>query len=261
MPLHMDIVPIQRLVVIVAHGEVTADDLANNVKELIAANVAHFAKIIDVSTSHWVLTKEQIDAIAETLRGDPHGDMRGPVAFIVRPEDEGFAHAFAGDHRRRSAGRGCSTACTSTALARGAAPGRRARNAPRWRGRRSQTSSSVTANRTFSLRPPLGMRFPSARHPGDRLGELLQAERLAQHRELLEARRWPRRHSRSPARSAGLGRRWRSSSASSMPFMPPGIDDVADDEVELLRLEHHQRLPRIGRRAAPCSRSPRAWPG
>ncbi len=96
MPLHMDIVPIQRLVVIVAHGEVTSDDLANNVKELIAANVAHFAKIIDVSTSHWVLTQEQIDAIAETLRGDPHSDMRGPVAFIVRPEDEGFAHAFAG---------------------------------------------------------------------------------------------------------------------------------------------------------------------
>jgi hypothetical protein len=96
MPLHMDIVPIQRLVVIVARGEVTSDDLANNVKELIAAKVAHYAKIIDVSTSHWVLTKEQIDAIAETLRGDPNGDMRGPVAFIVRPEDEGFAHAFAG---------------------------------------------------------------------------------------------------------------------------------------------------------------------
>jgi hypothetical protein len=96
MPLHMDIVPIQRLVVIVAHGEVTADDLANNVKELIAANVAHFAKIIDVSTSRWVLTKEQIDHIAKTLRGDPNSDVRGPVAFIVRPEDEGFAQAFAG---------------------------------------------------------------------------------------------------------------------------------------------------------------------
>lgn len=94
MPLHMDIVPIQRLVVIVARGEVTADDLANNVKELIAANVAHYAKIIDVSTSRWVLTKEQIDAIAETLRGDPKSDVRGPVAFIVRPEDEGFAQVF-----------------------------------------------------------------------------------------------------------------------------------------------------------------------
>jgi hypothetical protein len=96
MPLHMDIVPIQRLVVIVAHGEITADDLANNVKELIEARVAHYAKIIDVSSSHWVLTKEQIDAIAGTLRGDPNSDMRGPVAFIVSPNDEGFAQAFAG---------------------------------------------------------------------------------------------------------------------------------------------------------------------
>jgi hypothetical protein len=67
MPLHMDIVPIQRLVVIVAHGEITADDLANNVKELIEARVANYAKIIDVSSSHWVLTREQIDAIAGTL--------------------------------------------------------------------------------------------------------------------------------------------------------------------------------------------------
>jgi hypothetical protein len=32
----------------------------------------------------------------ETLRGDPNSDMRGPVAFIVRPDDEGFAKAFAG---------------------------------------------------------------------------------------------------------------------------------------------------------------------
>jgi hypothetical protein len=95
MPLHMDIVPIQRLVVIVAHGEVTADDLANNVKELIEAHVAHYAKIIDVSTSHWVLTKEQIGQIADRLRGDPDSESRGPVAFIVSPEDEGFAHAFA----------------------------------------------------------------------------------------------------------------------------------------------------------------------
>lgn len=95
MPLHMDIVPLQRLVIIVAHGEVTAEDLANNVKELIEAHVAHYAKIIDVSSSHWVLTKEQIGAIADTLRGDPASDTRGPVAFIVSPTDEGFAQAFA----------------------------------------------------------------------------------------------------------------------------------------------------------------------
>ena len=95
MPLHMDIVPIQRLVVIVAHGEVTADDLANNVKELIEAKVTHYAKIIDVSSSHWVLTKEQIDQIAERLRGDPNSETRAPVAFIVSANDEGFAKAFA----------------------------------------------------------------------------------------------------------------------------------------------------------------------
>ena len=95
MPLHMDIVPIHRLVVIVAHGEVTADDLADNVRELMEAHVAHYAKIIDVSTSHWVLTKEQIADIGDRLRGDPDSDARGPVAFIVSPDDEGFAQVFA----------------------------------------------------------------------------------------------------------------------------------------------------------------------
>jgi hypothetical protein len=90
----MDIVPLQRLVVIVAHGEVTADDLANNVKELMEAHVTHYAKIIDVSTSHWVLTKEQIAEIGDRLRGDPDSETRGPVAFIVSPDDEGFAKLF-----------------------------------------------------------------------------------------------------------------------------------------------------------------------
>jgi len=28
--------------------------------------------------------------IADTLRGDPNSDMRGPVAFIVSPNDEGL---------------------------------------------------------------------------------------------------------------------------------------------------------------------------
>jgi hypothetical protein len=70
MALHMDIVPLQRLVIIVAHGEVTADDLSNNVRELTEAHVARYAKIIDVSASHWVLTKEQIADIGDRLRGD-----------------------------------------------------------------------------------------------------------------------------------------------------------------------------------------------
>ena len=75
MPLHMDIVPIQRLVVIVAHGEVTADDLANNVKDLIAANVAHFAKIIDVSRRAMTIevtgSADKIEAFERMIR--PHG--------------------------------------------------------------------------------------------------------------------------------------------------------------------------------------------
>ena len=38
MSIHMDIIPMNRLVVIVARGHVTAEEIAENAKKLIAAN-------------------------------------------------------------------------------------------------------------------------------------------------------------------------------------------------------------------------------
>jgi hypothetical protein len=94
MPISLDISPLHRTVVIAASGHVTPEEIGRNTQALIAANVPHYGKIIDVSLATSDLSKEQVDRIAEMLRGDP-GSGRGPVAFVINPTRIGFAHAFA----------------------------------------------------------------------------------------------------------------------------------------------------------------------
>lgn len=95
MPIYMDILRIERLVVIIARGHVTAEQIADNTKTLIVADVPGFAKIIDVAGSASALTREQVQRIADMLRGGPNSSSRGPVAFVVNPARTGFAEAFA----------------------------------------------------------------------------------------------------------------------------------------------------------------------
>lgn len=95
MPIHMDISAINRLVVIISRGHVTAEEIRENTEKLIAANVPGYAKIIDVSGSSSDLTREQVDKIAALLRGDPADTKRGAVAFVINPNRKGFADAFA----------------------------------------------------------------------------------------------------------------------------------------------------------------------
>lgn len=94
MPIYMDIIRIERLVLILARGHVTAEEIAKNTETLIAANVPGFAKIIDVTGSNSDLTREQVERTATLLRGDD-SPSRGPVAFVVNPARQGFAEAFA----------------------------------------------------------------------------------------------------------------------------------------------------------------------
>lgn len=95
MPIYMDILRIERVVVIVARGHVTPEEIAENTKALIAANVPGLAKIIDVAGSASALTREQVKRIADMLSGDTDSPLRGPVAFVVNPARKGFAEAFA----------------------------------------------------------------------------------------------------------------------------------------------------------------------
>ena len=99
MPLHMDISPLHRLVVIVARGQITPEEMAETRKALIEAKVQHFAKIIDVSQGRAELSYEQVQKIAALLQGAPDGAVdgarRGPVAFVIDPARHGFADLYA----------------------------------------------------------------------------------------------------------------------------------------------------------------------
>jgi hypothetical protein len=95
MPIYMDISRMNCLVVIVAKGHVTADEIAANTKALVEANVPGYAKIIDTTGSNSDLTREQVEKVATLLRGDPMDRTRGPVAFVVNPDRKGVADAFA----------------------------------------------------------------------------------------------------------------------------------------------------------------------
>jgi hypothetical protein len=95
MPVHMDISPLHRLIVIVARGHITAEEITAIKRQIIEANARTFGKIIDVSQSRSELTREQVQQVADLMRGAPDEASRGPVAFVIEPGRIDFAHIFA----------------------------------------------------------------------------------------------------------------------------------------------------------------------
>lgn len=95
MSLHMDVSPLHRLVVIVARGHITAEEIAAVKQQIADANARAYGKIIDVSQARSELTREQVQRVADLLRGTPEEASRGPVAFVIDPERIDFPHIFA----------------------------------------------------------------------------------------------------------------------------------------------------------------------
>jgi hypothetical protein len=95
MPLHVDISRLDRLVVIVARGQISADEMAAVKRQVVEGNVRTYAKIIDVSQGRSELTREEVQKIADLMRGAPDEAPRGPVAFVIDPNSIGFPNMFA----------------------------------------------------------------------------------------------------------------------------------------------------------------------
>jgi hypothetical protein len=95
MPLHINISPLHRLVVIVARGQVAAGDIAAIKQQIADAKARPFAKIIDVSQGRSELTLEQVQRVADLLNGGSGEASRGPVAFVVDPDRVDFPAKFA----------------------------------------------------------------------------------------------------------------------------------------------------------------------
>ena len=95
MPIQLEISRLHRLLVIVGRGQVTPDDVRDLIRKMVEANVRHFSKIIDVSGSTVDMSREEVERIAVMLRGEPGAASRGPIAFVINPERQGFADLFA----------------------------------------------------------------------------------------------------------------------------------------------------------------------
>jgi hypothetical protein len=83
MPFKLDIFPPDRMVVAVARGDITLEDLALLVKELIDTGTLPYRKIIDITSATSTIGREELEGIAERLRSAPVLRPRGPLAIVA----------------------------------------------------------------------------------------------------------------------------------------------------------------------------------
>jgi len=113
MPLYLEISRLHRTASITGRGRIDRSEIMKLIAELMDARIQGFAKLVDVSATTSTLTPDQIERMAVLLAGDP-AIPHGPVAFLVDPDREGFAHIY----ERATAGRRAVRLFTSLAAAR-----------------------------------------------------------------------------------------------------------------------------------------------
>ncbi|WP_422011452.1 hypothetical protein [Reyranella sp.] len=95
MPIYTDVIALDRVILIVARGTVTADEIVECIEKLKAPRIRGYAKIVDVTGSSSEVTREQVERLAGALRGGADAPRRGPLAFVVDVARQGFAEFFA----------------------------------------------------------------------------------------------------------------------------------------------------------------------
>lgn len=95
MPVYLDIDRLDRIVMIIAQGEIDDTEVRRVTQELLDADVSSYAKIIDNSAANMHETPEQIANVVRMMREGPGHEERGPVACVVDPRNPGDATLFA----------------------------------------------------------------------------------------------------------------------------------------------------------------------
>jgi len=83
MPIHIRISHHDRLVVAVAHGTITGQELMDAVRESVEQGALHYRKIIDVAAANTDADMELLKQLLMLARNSPQAAQRGPVAFVV----------------------------------------------------------------------------------------------------------------------------------------------------------------------------------
>jgi hypothetical protein len=96
MPIHVDFFHPSRLAIAVVRGTFTADDVRGAVQQILASNVLHYRKIIDIASPTSPMDKAGVEAIASLVLAQNSDKPRGPLAFVVSPgQAADNAEAFA----------------------------------------------------------------------------------------------------------------------------------------------------------------------
>ena len=95
MPIHLEISDLDRLVIAVALGEITPDDITEVAREFVKTGRQHYGKIIDTTAGSAIMDESRLAAIAAFMRADPRAGARGPLAFVVDPKRGEIAQKFA----------------------------------------------------------------------------------------------------------------------------------------------------------------------
>lgn len=83
MPIHIRISHHDRLVVAVAHGTLSGEELIKAVKESVEQGALHYRKIIDVAAANTDADMERLKQLLALARNSPQAAQRGPLAFVV----------------------------------------------------------------------------------------------------------------------------------------------------------------------------------
>lgn len=101
MPIQLDIFHPNRIVVVVARGTITADEVVAAIEDFVAHGAYHYRKIIDATMANVSIDGGRVQQIIQHLRDHTREVPRGPLAFVVDPARNPwipkFAEATAGE--------------------------------------------------------------------------------------------------------------------------------------------------------------------
>lgn len=95
MTAYLDISKANRIAVIVFHGQVTEEDIANMAQRFIDSEAWGYRKIVDVSIGEASMDAKAMQALVALLRASANDAARGPLAFVIDPARGEFAKKFA----------------------------------------------------------------------------------------------------------------------------------------------------------------------
>lgn len=95
MPLRLTLYHPDRLVIGVASGKLTVDDMIDFAREVVASGTLHYRKIVDVVSATPGFTDHELVGFLELVRQARGDRPRGPLALVADSARGEIARAFA----------------------------------------------------------------------------------------------------------------------------------------------------------------------